>query len=323
MEEYLRSLQQQLKSFPAEERIAIMAELRSHAESAEADLRMGNDPEQRRSKLMKELGSPADMGKGFLALYRPNRFVDYLLVAIPYVLSRYVHDLYLLLQPQYPWMDIRLNVLFDLVMILVGLRRRSALITLFWIPLAVFEILYVVLQGVWQPYWYSYWDFGLQTVVGVILLLGVAALLGQIVWKNRHDALIVVFAVLPLGMELLGTAFGSIRPVSYIYNPLDRSLLVIFLTMLGGNAQLYGTLATIAVFFLASNRDVRWASLLASALIIGFGRVYLFDFERSTVALVAQWVYYLYVLVPLVAVGYTWYLDRCRRQQIQLVARHA
>lgn len=319
MEEYLRSLQKQLKSFPADEQAALMEEIRSHIESGESDPRMGDDGEQRRDRMMKEMGSPNDMGKGLQQTYRPGRIVDYLLVAIPYVLSLYFTQLYLQLRPQYPWMDIRLNAVLDLVLISIGLWRRSVLVTLFWINIAVMQLLYIVLQGVWQPTWY----FGLQTIVWAAVLLGLLVSFGQIVWRNRHDTLIVVYALLPLCMQLLGTAVWSIQPVTYTYNSLDRSLLVIFLRLQEGNAELYGTLATMAVFFLASNRDVRWIALLASALMIGLGRIYLFDYRTGTVAMVAQWVYYLYILIPMGIVGSAWWLDWRARQQISFVAQNA
>jgi hypothetical protein len=317
MQDYLQGLGKELKGFPPEEQAALLEELRSHIESGEADSRLGSDAEQRRGRLMKELGSPEDMGRGFKALYRPNRVVDYLLVAIPYIGSLFFTQYYLTLRPQYPWVDIRLNVIFDLLLIAVGLGRRSTLLTLFWINIAVMQLLYIVLQGVWQPYWY----FGRQTILWAALLIGLLVLMAQTLWKNRQDALILVYALLPLSMELVGIAVWSIQPVSHIYSPLDRSLLVIFLKIQDGNALLVASLVTTALFFLASHRDVRWLALVGSALVIGFGREYLFDYETGTVALVAQWVTYLYVLLPLAGVCTAWWADWDRRQQIRREAQ--
>jgi HAAS domain-containing protein len=309
MEDYLRGLQKQLKGFQPEERDALIEEVRSHIETGESDPSMGDELNERRQKLISEMGSPEDLGHGLRAIYRPNRLVDYLLAAIPYLLSLYFTALYTQLSPQYPWMDIRLNVIFDLVLIAVGLSRRSVLVTLFWINIAVMQLFYIALQGVWQPYWY----FGTQTILWAALLIALLALLGQAVWKNRRDALITVYALLPLAMQLFGTAVWSIQPVNYIYNPLDRTLLMIYLEMQGGNSLVFGTLVTMAVFFLASNRAMRWLALYASALIMGLGRVYLFDYRTGTVALVAQWVYYLYCLLPLTGVCGAWLLDYFRR----------
>ncbi len=315
MEDYLRSLQKQLKDFPADERIAIMDEISSHVDSGQSDAGNGGNLHERSSKLIKELGSPQDMGHGFRSVYRPNRFIDYLLVAVPYVLSLYLVEIYLRFRPQYPWMDIRINVVFDLLLIAIAYWRRSALLKLFWINLAVMQLLFIVLQGVWQPFWY----FDKQPILWAAVLAALLVLYGFIVWQNRRDALVVVYALLPLCMELLGNALWSIEPVSYDFNRLDRSLLVIFLQFQGENVQLYITLVSMALFFLASNREVRWLALLLSAVMIGFGRVYLFDYETgSHVAFVARWVYYLYILVPLAMVFGTWRLDWRHRQQHQM-----
>ncbi len=315
MEDYLHALRKELKGFPPEEQAALLEEVASHIESGESDANMGKAAEGRTNKLMHELGSPEDMGRGFQSIYHPNRFVDYLLLAIPYVLSLYLVEIYLRFRPQYPWMDIRINVVFDLLLIAIAYGRRSVLLKLFWINLAITQLLFIVLQGVWQPYWY----FGTQTGLWAVLLAALLILYGFTVWQNRRDTLLVVYALLPLSMELLGSALWSIEPVSYDFNPLDRSLLRIFLQFQGENVQLYITLVSMAVFFLASNREVRWLALLLSAVMIGFGRVYLFDYETgSHVAFVARWVYYLYILVPLTMVFGAWWLDWRQRQQHQI-----
>jgi hypothetical protein len=316
MDDYLRILKKELKDFPTEEQAAILDEIQSHAESGQDDTRMGMDEEQRRRKLMNELGSPQDLGKGLKALYRPNRFAEYLLIALPYTLSLFMTDLYLRLRPLYPWMDVRLNVLFDLALIAIGIWRRSILVTLFWINIAVLQLSYIVLQGVWQPYWY----FGVQTIAWAVLLVGLLALMSRIVWKNRHDSLILVYALLPLFMEMVGNAVWNIHPVNYKFNPLDRSLLVIFLRLQGGSITYYGTLLTMALFILASNRHLRWSALGLSALMIGFGRQYLLDYQTGATAMVAQWVYYLYVLLPLALVLAGWLLERAQRRRMQPAA---
>ena len=315
MEDYLHSLQKELKGFPPEEQAAMMEEVASHIESGERDESMGRDPDGRSNKLMRELGSPGDMGRGFQSIYRPNRLVDFLLVAVPLVLSLYLTEFYLTLRPQYPWMDIRINVVFDLLLIAVSYARRSVLLKVFWINFAIMQSFFIVLQGVWQPYWY----FGMQTVVWAALLAALLVLYGFIVWQERRDALVMVFALLPLSMELLGNGLWNIEPASYALNPLDRSLLIVFLQLQHGNVQLYITLMSMALFFLASNRDLRWLALLLYGAMIGFGRVYLFDHETgSHVAFVASWVLYLYALLPLAIVGLGWWQDHRQRQQLRL-----
>jgi hypothetical protein len=314
MENYLRSLRKQLKGFPANEEAALIEEIKSHIESGEADQRLGQEPEQRTNKLLNELGSPGEIGRGFRAIYRPNRVMDFLLCAIPYVLSLFLTAFYMGLRPRYPWMDIRINVIFALIFVAIGSWRRSVLVTLFWLNVAVMQLSYVVLQGVWQPYWY----FGRQTIFWAVLLLGLLGLFGSIVWKNRRDPLIAVYALLPLVMEIIGSAVWSIQPVTYVYSPLDRSLLLVFLKIYSGDSSLYAKLAITALFFLPSNRNLRWLALLLSALMIGLGREYLFDYHTGAVAMVAQWIYYLYIIVPITMVFLGWWLDRNQRPHAQL-----
>ena len=272
MEEYLQALQKKLRGFPPEEQAALMEEIRSHVESGAADPRMGQDPQQRTKKLMNELCSAKDMGSGFKALYRPNRFVDYLLVVIPYLLYPLLNMLYLRLRPQYAWMDVRIDVLLHLPLVAIGLWRRSAAVTLFWVTLIAGQLLYVVTQGFWQSYWY----FGVQTILWAILLAGLLALFGFVVWKNRHDLLVVAYGLLPLSVIVLGVTLWIIHPMSYSsYGPVDRSLLAIFLELEGRSIGFYGISILMASFFLPTNRSLRWMALAAWAAMMGLGRQYL------------------------------------------------
>src|SRR5215217_1485019 len=93
-EQYIQGLRKQLKGFSSEEQEAFMEEIRSHIESCEEDSKMGKNVEQRRAKLMSELGSPNDLRKNFKATYRQSRFIDFLWIAIPYFLYPYLNMLY-------------------------------------------------------------------------------------------------------------------------------------------------------------------------------------------------------------------------------------
>ncbi len=312
MEEYLHSLRKQLKSFPPEEQAALMEEIRSHIESGENDPQMGKDTEQRKEKLMKEMGSPDAMVKGFKAVYQPNRLVDYLLVAIPFALYPLLNMLYLHFMPQ---MDLRADLLVHLPLIGIGWWRRSPLVASFWITAVAPGLLYMVTQGFWQSYWY----FGLQTIWWAILFAGLLSLLGVIVWRNRRDLLTVLFALLPLCTLIMGVLLWIIHPMSYSsYNWADRSLLQIFLEIEGHGLVFYTFFPLMALFFLPRDRGVRWLALAAWALILGFGRAYLMDYQTGDLAMLAHWVYYLYVAVPAAMVGWAWCLDWNRRQHIKL-----
>ncbi len=317
MEDYLQRLQKQLKGFAPEERAALMEEIRSHIESGEQDPEMGKDAENRRAKLMHELGSPEEMGRGFKALYRPNRLVDYLLIAIPFALYPLLNSLYLQLRPQYPWMDVRVDVLIHLPLVAIGIWRRSALVTLFWISVLTVPLLYIVTQGLWQSYWY----FGLQTILWAILLAGLLALSGRIMWRNRGDLLTVAFGLLPLSVLVMGVVLWIIHPMSYTAsNVVDRSLLRIFLEIQGRGISFYGVFAAMALIFLPTKRAMRWIGLAAWALMLGFGRQFLMDYQTGSMAMLAHWVYYLYVLLPVTVVFAGWLLERDRREPMLVPA---
>jgi hypothetical protein len=313
MEEYIQALRKQLKGFSSEEKAVLIEEIRNHIESGEDDVRMGNNLEQRRERLITELGSSKEMGRGFKAVYRPDRLIDYLLIVIPWFFYPYLNMLYMSLMSKYSWVDVRLDVLIHLPLIAIGLWRRSAFLTIFWIIVITNQLLYIVTQGYWQGFWY----FGIQTVYWALLLLGLLILFGFIVWKNRHDLLLIIYALLPFSMLVLGNVLWIIHPTSHtLYGFLDRSLLLIFLDI--RNLSFYAPLVTMALFLLAKNRNIRWMALLMSGLMIGLGRDYLMDYQTGNMDLMAHWVYSLWAILPPVIVIFGWWFDEYKRQQLSL-----
>jgi hypothetical protein len=319
MEEYIQALRKQLKGFSSEEQAALIEEIGSHIESGEDDVRAGNNLEQRRKRLRAELGTPEEMGGGFKAVYRPGRLIDYLLIAVPWFFYPYLYMLYISLIPLIPllyvWGYMRLDIFIHLPLIVIGLWRRSAPLTIFWITVIANQLLYIVTQG----YWWGYWYYGIQTVYWGLLLLGLLILFGFIVWGNRHDLLLVVYALLPFSMLVLGNVLGIIHPTSQApYGFLDRSLLLIFLDI--RNLGFYTPFVTMALFLLAKNRNIRWMALLMSGLMIGLGRDYLMDYQTGNMDLMAHWVYSLWAILPPAIVVFGWWLDKSRRQQVGLTA---
>ena len=312
-EEYIRSLRKQLKGFSAEEQEAFVEEIRSHMESGEEDPKMGQTPEQRRKLLMAELGSPTDLGRNFKAIYRQNRFIDFLWIAIPYLFYPFLNRLYFDLMPTYSWADVRLDILIHMPLVVVGLWRRSAPITLFWLATLTTQIaaMLLLVRGYYGE---------AQTAFWVVAMLGLVALLGYIVWQNRRDVLLVMFALLPLVMCLTGSLLAIIHPgVVVVYGPLDRILSKIYIDISGageGYLPFYGTLTALALFFLPRNRSIHWLALGLYGSVIGLSRNYVnfFDAEKG---LMASWVYILFAILPLVMVLLGWWADSSKTQQIQ------
>lgn len=310
MEEYLQALRKQLKAFSPEEQEAFIEEISSHIEESEKDPKTGKNIEQRRRKLMRELGSPKDMGRGLKAVYRPDRLIDYLLIAIPYAFYPLLNSLYINLMPQYSWADVRLDILIHLPLVAIGIWRRSAPLALFWISIIVSQLLYITTQ--------VYWYYGIQTALWAVLLLGLLGLAGYILWRNRNDLLTLVFGALPLSMCIIGNLISVVRPTGHtFYGFLNQSLLIIYLSISDFNFFLI--LATMALFFLPTNRRMRWLALLLYGLMIGFGREYLIEFQtRSTMTPIAHWVYDLLIILPLLIVSLGWWLEQSNKRRLEL-----
>jgi len=313
-QKYIQGLRKQLKSFSLEEQEELIDEIQSHIENGEEDPSMGKNIEHRRIKLMNELGSPNDMGKGLRAIYRYDRFIDYLLIAIPYCLYPFLNMLYISLMPKYSWTDVRLDILIHLPLVVIGLLRRSAPVTLFWTTTLVTQIISMLL--ITQGYYGTS-----QIVFWFIFASCLMVLLGRIVWQNRHDSLIVIYALLPLVMCFVGSTLAIIHPSAGVsYGLLDRLLLNIYINVAGsgsGYLPFYGTLVALALFFLATNRDIRWLALGLYGLVIGLSRNYInvFDFDQGLMILQ---IYSLYVVFQLVIVFLAWWLDPSKNQQLKL-----
>lgn len=309
-EEYLRIFSQQLKGFSPEEQASLVEEIGSHIESHEEDLRTIKDPEERRNKMVSELGSPQEMGKRFKMIYRPDRFVEFLFVAIPYLLYPFVNVMFQnMLGAEYV---VRAEVILYSTLVFIGLWRQSILTTLFWTTMLITQIISMLLVG------YDFYG-NTQSILWLAFAIGLAFLIGQIIWQNRSDLLTVVFAGVPLLICAYGSVFILLHPqnVGSQLGVLDKLLLDIYIKSSdGGYFGYFGYILAIALFFLATNRDIRWLALALFGLINTFSRYYL----NLSNELMPPWVYSLYILIPLVIVFVGWSAERTKKKQISLAA---
>jgi len=307
-EEYLRIFSQQLTSFSPQEQASLVEEIGSHIESHKEDLGTVKDPEERRNKMMSELGSPREMGKRFKMIYRPDRFVDFLFVAIPYLLYPFAN---ILLQKLVGADSVvRAEVILYSILILIGLWRQSILVTVFWITMIIGQIISMLLVG------YAFYG-SVQSILWLAFAIGLLFLVGQIVWQNRNDLLTVVFACLPLLLCVYGSTFVLIQPqnAGSLSGFLDRFLLDVYMKS-GGYFYYLGHILAIALFFLATNRDLRWLALAMLGLIEATSRSYL----NLSHELLSPWVYSLYAFIPLAVVLLGWWVERNKRKQMVMAA---
>lgn len=311
-QDYLQTLHQQLKDFSPEEQEALIEEIRSHIESNEDDPKMGTNREERREKLMAELGLPEDMSDGFKAIYRRDRLIDYLLIAIPYLLYPFLNMLYIQLIPKYPWADVRLDILIHLPLVFIGLWRRSAALTVFWITTLVTQTMSMLL--ITRGYYGT-----LQIGIWLTLAIALVILLGHLLWQNRHDILIVAFGFIPLLMCGIGSVLAITHPgtgTSYIPGIIDKLLFDVYIRAAGlggGPLPFYGTLAAMALFFLVMNRNLRWLALVLYSLVIALGREYL-NLLDSELGFMHPLIYPLYVMVPLILIFLCWQASQTRQR---------
>ena len=296
--EYLQTLRKKLRGFPQKDQNSIIEEIGSHIECGEEDIRMGNDPTQRRQKLMDELGSPERMAKGFRIIYQPDGLVDFLLVAIPLLLNTSFNLLLVNMMPRYPWFDVRVEVLLRLLLIGIGIWRGSKLLTLAWAPRTALQIFAMLALS--QGYYLH------QSIIWIPALLGVTYLIGRLVWQNRREALIVIYGMLPLIIGGLGFAFYSASAVQSWSGRIDLSILQVFSRY---SVFLDGlNMVALAVIFLVKNRTVRWAALAIYGLILG-----------SWITAPRE-VLLIWVILPLGTVLLGWWLDRSGREKTRLLA---
>ena len=295
-DEYLQVLRKKLKSFSPTDQTVLIEEIGSHIESGEEDPRLGKDPPQRRKKLMAELGSPGQMAKGFKIIYQPDGLIDFLLVAIPLLLNTSFNLLLVNMMPRYPWFDVRVEVLFRLLLIGIGIWRGSKLLILAWAPRTAVQIF--AMLAVTQGYYLH------QSIIWIPIFLGVAYLTVRLVWQNRRDALIIIYGLLPLIIGGLGLALYSVSEVQNWSGRIDLSILLVFSRY---SVILDGlNILALAVIFLSKNRNFRWAAVAIYGLILG-----------SWISAPRE-VLFIWVVLPLAITLLGLWLDQSLRRQVRL-----
>jgi hypothetical protein len=303
-DEYLESLRKKLKGFSHDERAVLIEEIGSHIEGSEEDLKLGKDPVKRRQKIMSELGSPEQMAKGFKKVYQPGGLIDYLLIAIPFLLNLPINLLLLSLMPKYPWADARLVIIFHLVLLGIGFWRRSTLLTVFWLADLAVQLTSVL--------WVAKGYYGsLQTVLWCIVLVSLVIQLGRMVWQNRHDFLIVTFALLPILMGIISLALGmTIHSNTYLYEPLEIFFFRLYLNT--GSFIWFIEMVPLISFMMVRNRNVRWLALAIFWLLLGLSR------DRLDYGVIyPPFVYYLWIFLPITVIFLGWFLERIKHRQVR------
>jgi hypothetical protein len=226
-----------------------------------------------------------------------------LLIIIPCVNELLLNDYYVYIA--------RVDILIGLLLIAVGLWRQSALLTLFWMTAKVTQItaMLFVARGYYG---------GTQTFFYSLIAFGLILLWGRIVWQNRNDVLIITYSLLPLVLCAVGLILVTIHPrvVLWHYGLLDSLFWSIYEAPWGGYIPWLGPILAMGLFFLATNRNLRYLGLGIWGLVVGLGREYLnLSYYQGPMD---PLVYILWDIFPLGIVLCGWWLDRNKTEQIKL-----
>lgn len=316
--EYLLDVRQQLKGLSREEQDDILAEIATHFDSAEEDPRMGATPDERRRKVLGEMGTPSQMGRGLRDVHRPNRFIDLLWLWIPYLLviplTRQI--LYAILGPMpadangatpHLYLGGRLTLLFIMILIFVSWRRRSAPLTVFWLTEGLAGTLALILREErYIPGQELIPNSVLESFVLFLLLIALAYWLFRALRQNHFDLLIVVFALQPVFLMAANIVMTRVfLPANIPSRPTP------FMIPAGIYSYIFyqlGWLLGISIFILFKRRDIRWFGLLWVGLTFTYPQVFMY---WSTFSAALLWGAH----VALVA--FAWGLDWWERRKNQ------
>ena len=281
-DEYLNQLKTALKGFSAQETAVLVEEIRAHIEEGQADPQLGQ-ADQRGQKLQAEMGAPGDLGRAFKEIYHPNRWVDFLLVFVPYEILKYPINwaLFMLFAGRSPsdtpvfsdpfmLAQIRVTIAFYALFVLIALRRRSLPVLFFWLPQVILSACVLVFR---EKRWLAAGAFNnsaagiLESAFWLVFLTGLVAWLGYCIWQQRRSSLLVVLAALPFLVTL-----GNLSLNPYLAGglfPGGYALPMWHILLFGGfPLGLYQVSAITwpLLFYLFPQRPVRWLGLLLNAV---------------------------------------------------------
>jgi len=323
---YLDRLEKELKGFAPSEKEVLIEEIANHIEMGLDDEQINQDSITGIQKLEAEMGSPSDLGCGLKEVYRPNRWVDFLLVFIPSNILRYFLYLILVLvlgenltilnnplsSTPYMMISIRVSLLLSILLSLVSLHRRSIQVLFFWLPQAIlttFTLVFRVNRWLTQFHPSDNLTNIVESIFWIALLAVMVVWFLHLLWINRHNILLTVFAIIPFL-----TTIGNLFVTQYIftgYFPGGYQLPNWHISSFSGfPLGLYqvSLILWVVLFYISQQRLVRWLGLLLYATPLS-----LMNFIASTQYpfLAVIWT------LPVVIVIVGWIIDLIKFKQVR------
>ena len=279
IKKYMEQLRSTLYSLPVREQEKILSEVETHLLEGLSDSQLGVSPEERGKALMREMGSPEELGYELKQLSRRQRWLDFLLAMIPALLFTEIIKI-IVMRIHYPMVtplynEVALAILpLCVIMLLVAHWRASEPLLIFWLLITLDNVL-LGLQwsalGSPQLPFALFWAFGALAILAWLLV---------VLWRVRQIPLLLAFGNLPLllkfaGLPVVLECMAMIFSVKIniwadvVYGP-HLSLVIMFLTAVF-------TIIALALLFVSYRRPLRWLGLglfvsapsLANALFFG------------------------------------------------------
>ncbi|MGB1251165.1 MAG: HAAS signaling domain-containing protein [Candidatus Promineifilaceae bacterium] len=258
---YLARVSAELSTLNEKDRNAILDEIRSHIEQATNE-ETDETPQEQHVRLAAELGDASDLANGFQHAYRPQRFANFLLAAVPTLLLSaglgwFVQRVFPI--EQFVRMHQLWLCLLYLPFIMLSLKRRSPELRLYWLSVGLITAVGAALKN---PLTLGA-AFGISwvEVVGyVILSVVLGVIFGRNIHQHHNDPLLMTWAWLPIIAALASVLTMLIMPRLIPIDMFGERQLVISILDMSLTPLL------LALFFLPMRRAYQWLALGLLAL---------------------------------------------------------
>ncbi len=305
-EVYLEDLRKQLTKMDLPYQDELLVEIRHQIEDGLLDSKNGHSPEERMTKIMKEMGSSKEMAQGLYNTHTRHTWVDVLLAVGPLLAAMIAGRIFLdapFSPTKYFEVGTVYSVFYFLVcagMVWLSIRRKRQMLELWWLAwsLVIFaDIFYgqfMLTKSSWlgsmhRVLFPSNWAMLLIFGAG---LLASGILASRRLWRGRLNGTLILIFILPgiftlltKGMNILE---GSLNP-QYAYKYYNDLLLYAPGTGLDWwkVMKVANYLLLAAGIMLVPNRRTRWLLVAGISTVYIIGTMIMMQMSLPTLAVFA------------------------------------
>lgn len=317
--QYLHRFQSQLKGLSTEEQGLLIQEIAAHIEDYENDAALEKESVKDDKRLVRELGSPEELGNGMQEVHQPGNLWDIFLVIVPtfFFLPRFTAyldwittggSISVLNWTEYGslwWAAIRIILLLTIGITWLASLKGTKGSYIYWQIQSLLMVTGIVISGRTWP-WYAsdaeiYNTVGIPELIFWFLVIGFQIIwLVRTLWQVRSNQMYLAMAF----TLILNAIFNHMLYGGTIHFDLE----VLSTRYSIGGYIGYPEFALFVwpvLFFLFRQRDIRWLGLLAMPLAIFADTAWLY-WEGIPVVVVEYF-------VPLVIILLFWARDVSKR----------